>query len=85
MRSFAEAWPDAEIVPQPVALLPWGHLRLLLDQLKDREERECYLRAAVEYGWSRNVLVLQIKSGPREREGKAITNFSGRYRLQTQT
>jgi predicted nuclease of restriction endonuclease-like (RecB) superfamily len=75
MRSLAEAWPHAEIVPQLVALLPWGHLRVLLDQLKDREEREWYLRAAVEYGWSRNALVLQIKSGLREREGKAITNF----------
>ena len=35
MRSLAEAWPDPEIVPQLVALLPWGHLRVLLDQLKD--------------------------------------------------
>jgi predicted nuclease of restriction endonuclease-like (RecB) superfamily len=75
MRSLAEAWPDFEIVPQLVALLPWGHLRVLLDQLKDREEREWHLRAAVGYGWSRNILVLQIKSGLRQREGKAITNF----------
>ena len=37
--------------------------------------REWYLRAAVEYGWSRNVMVLQIKSGLHEREGKALTNF----------
>jgi predicted nuclease of restriction endonuclease-like (RecB) superfamily len=52
-----------------------GYLRVLIDQLKDREQREWYLRAAVEYGWGRNVLELQIKSGFREREGKAITNF----------
>jgi hypothetical protein len=44
MRSLAEAWPEAEIVPQLVALLPWGHLRVLLDRLKDRETREWYLR-----------------------------------------
>ena len=75
MRSLAEAWPDAEIVPQLVALLPWGHLRVLLDRLKDREAREWYLRAAVEYGWSRNVLVHQITSRLHEREGKALTNF----------
>jgi predicted nuclease of restriction endonuclease-like (RecB) superfamily len=75
MRTLAEAWPDPEIVPQLVALLPWGHLRVLLDQLKDPRLREWYLRAAVEYGWSRNILVLQIKSGPHEREGKALTNF----------
>ena len=75
MRTLAEAWPDPEIVPQLVALLPWGHLRVLLDQIKDAGLREWYLRAAFEYGWSRNVLVLQIKSGLHEREGKALTNF----------
>jgi predicted nuclease of restriction endonuclease-like (RecB) superfamily len=75
MRSLAEAWPDPEIVPQLVALLPWGHLRVLLDQLKDPVLRQWYLQAAVEYGWSRNVLVLQIKSGLHAREGKALTNF----------
>jgi predicted nuclease of restriction endonuclease-like (RecB) superfamily len=37
--------------------------------------REWYLRAALEYGWSQDVLVLQIKSGLHEREGKALTNF----------
>jgi predicted nuclease of restriction endonuclease-like (RecB) superfamily len=36
--------------------------------------REWYLRAALEYGWSRDVLVLQIKSGLHEREGRP-SNF----------
>ena len=75
MRSLAEAWPDSEIVPQLVALLPWGHLRVLLDRLKDQKTREWYLRAAVEYGWSRNILAHQITSQLHEREGKALTNF----------
>jgi predicted nuclease of restriction endonuclease-like (RecB) superfamily len=48
---------------------------VLLDRLKDRETREWYLRAAVEYGWSRNILVHQISSRLHEREGKALTNF----------
>ncbi|WP_432207840.1 DUF1016 N-terminal domain-containing protein [Burkholderia pyrrocinia] len=25
MRPFADAWPDAAIVQQPVGQLPWGH------------------------------------------------------------
>jgi hypothetical protein len=30
MRAIAEAYPDAEIVQQPVAQIPWGHnLRIL--------------------------------------------------------
>jgi predicted nuclease of restriction endonuclease-like (RecB) superfamily len=75
MRSFAEAWPEQPIVQQVAALLPWGHHMVLLDRVKDAALREWYLRAAVEYGWSRNVMVLQIKSGLHEREGKALTNF----------
>ena len=68
MRTLAEVWPDPEKVPQPVALLPWGHQRVLLDQLKDPALREWYLRAAFEYGWSRNVLVPPDKE-PSAREG----------------
>ena len=75
MRSLAEAWPDEEILQQLVAKLPWSHNVRVLDRIKDRPTREWYLRAALEYGWSRDVLVLQIKSGLHEREGKALTNF----------
>jgi predicted nuclease of restriction endonuclease-like (RecB) superfamily len=76
MRAFAAAWPDESIVQQLAAQLPWGHHMVLLDRLKTPVEREWYLRAAVEYGWSRNILVLQIKSALHEREGKALTNFT---------
>ena len=75
MRSLAEAWPDEEILQQLVAKLPWSHNVRVLDRIKDRPMREWYLRAALEYGWSRDVLVLQIKSGLHDREGKALTNF----------
>jgi len=37
MRAFAEAWPEK--VPQPVAKLPWGHGRVLLDRLEDSLNR----------------------------------------------
>ncbi len=35
MRSFAEAWPENQIVQQVAALLPWGHHMVLLDRFKD--------------------------------------------------
>ena len=76
MRAFAEAWPEKEFVQQAVAQLPWGHQTRLLDRIKDRPIREWYLKAAVEHGWSQNVLVHQISSRLHERQGKAITNFS---------
>ena len=75
MRSLAEAWPEPEILQQLIAKLPWGHNLRVLDRIKDRSTREWYLRAALEFGWSQDVLVLQIKSRLHEREGKALTNF----------
>ena len=49
---------------------------VLLDRLKETQSREWYLRTSVEQGWSRNVLTHHISTGLREREGKALTNFS---------
>ena len=75
MRSLADAWPEPEILQQLIAKLPWGHNIRVLDKVKDRATREWYLRSALEYGWSQNVLSLQIDTGFHEREGKALTNF----------
>jgi hypothetical protein len=47
----------------------------LLDRVKESEVQEWYLRAALQNGWSRNVLVRIIFGQLREREGKALTNF----------
>ncbi|MEK7468469.1 MAG: PDDEXK nuclease domain-containing protein [Planctomycetota bacterium] len=76
MRAFAEAWPDLEIVQQPVRQLPWGHNLSLLTKLKDPEIRSWYARRALEHGWSRAILQYQIESRLHDREGKAITNFA---------
>jgi predicted nuclease of restriction endonuclease-like (RecB) superfamily len=69
MRSFAEAWTEEPIVQQLAAQLPWGHHMVLLDRLKDQPTREWYVKAAVEHGWSRNVLVPHIstRSGREKR------------------
>src|SRR5690606_28219131 len=64
------------IVQQLVHKLPWRHHCVLLDKLKTRNDREWYLRKAVEHGWSRNILVMQIESRLMERSGGAITNFN---------
>ncbi len=78
MRAFAQAWPDAEIVQQAVGQLPWGHNLVLLTRLKQPEQRLAYAQAAIEYGWSRNVLNIHIETRLLERTGKAVTNFSAR-------
>jgi predicted nuclease of restriction endonuclease-like (RecB) superfamily len=76
MRSFAEAWTEEPIVQQLAAQLPWGHHMVLLDRLKDQPTREWFVKAAVEHGWSRSVLVHHISAQLQERQGKALTNFS---------
>ena len=60
MRTFAATWSKDAIVQQAVGQLPWGHNLVLLEQLDSNEERLAYARLAVEYGWSRNVLVHHI-------------------------
>ena len=76
MRTFAEAFPEREIVQQVVARLPWGHAIKLIETVKSPEQRIWYARQAAEHGWSRNVLVHQIDSDLFGRQGKAITNFA---------
>lgn len=76
MRAFAAAWPDSEFVHQPGAQIPWKHHCMLLDKLSTSEHRLWYAAKAVENGWSRDVLALQIDSALHERQGKAVTNFA---------
>lgn len=75
MRAFAEAWPDEAIVQQLVGQLPWGHNLALLTKLKVQKDRVWYARCAIEHGWSRNILVMQMESRLLERAGNAVTNF----------
>lgn len=79
MRSFAEAWPagSGEIVQQPVAQLPWGHVTILLGKLDEREERDWYAARAVDEGWSRALLEHNIMGQLRQREGAAPSSFDG--------
>lgn len=75
MRQFAELYPELEFVQQVVAQLPWGHHVYLMNFVPDKDERLFYLNKALENGWSRNLLELNIEKGLYHREGKAVTNF----------
>jgi predicted nuclease of restriction endonuclease-like (RecB) superfamily len=59
-----------EFLPQLVAEIPWGHHRLILDKLPVPAARLYYLRATSRFGWSRNVLLNQIKANAYERAVK---------------
>lgn len=63
------------IVPRIAGQLPWSHIKIVLDKVKDHQEALFYIQETIENGWSRDVLALQIKSNLFGRQGKAITNF----------
>ncbi len=77
---------DDVIVQLAVAQLPmpheimfrisWAHHIILIEKLKDLPTRYWYARQALEQGWSRDALVVQIKNRAHERQGTAVTNFA---------
>ena len=69
MRAFAEAWPDEPFVQQVAAQILWFHNCVLLDKLRQQADRLWYAKAAVQYGWSRNVLVHQIETALHQVRG----------------
>jgi len=75
MRAFAEAWPEEEIVQQLLHNLPWGHVVQLMQKVKDPDQRLWYVQKALENGWSRNVLCLQIDRDLYAAQGSLPTNF----------
>lgn len=82
-QAVAQIESDTE-VPQAAALftpklvlaVPWGHHAVLMEKVKELATRQWYMRAAVENGWSRDVLMAQIKSTAHIRSGKAASNFA---------
>lgn len=77
MRRAADAWPtEHEFVQQAVGQLPWGHVTVLLDRLRTRDDRDWYAARAADEGWSRAVLEHQIKVGLRAAVGTAPANFA---------
>jgi predicted nuclease of restriction endonuclease-like (RecB) superfamily len=76
MRAFATAWPDAAIVQEVLAQLPWYHHLALLERCDTPQERLWYARQSALYGWSHNILKLQIEANAHERQGKTVNNFA---------
>lgn len=70
-------WPQAaaeiteskaiEFLQQLVAEIPWGQNLLILNKLATPAAHFYYLRATAQFGWSRNVLLNQIKARAYER------------------
>ena len=62
MRNFYLAYKNSPKLAQLVQEIPWGQNIVILQMVKDRKEREYYIRSTAEMGWSRDVLLNQIKA-----------------------
>jgi predicted nuclease of restriction endonuclease-like (RecB) superfamily len=67
MRQFYETYRDDEKVSPLVRQLPWTHNLLILSRSKRPEEREFYLRMALQERWSKRELERQLNGALFER------------------
>ncbi|MBQ9659558.1 MAG: DUF1016 family protein [Clostridia bacterium] len=77
MKKMAEEYPDFKFVQQVVAQIPWRHNTLLIEKIKDKEERKWYIGETLRNGWSRSMLKMQIEGKVYERQVVAskVNNF----------
>ena len=66
MRQFYETYRHDEKVAPLVRQLPWSLIVVILGRCKRPEEREFYLRLAIERHWSRRSLKAEIDRCPFE-------------------
>lgn len=78
MKKFYLELSSNEKVQMASAQIPWSHNLLILDKIKNEEERLWYMQKCLENGWSVDVLQIQIETNLYERQGKNIkdNNFS---------
>lgn len=62
MRQFYLEYKDSPILARLVPELSWGKNILIMQKVKNSREREYYLKTCAENGWTRDVLLNQIKT-----------------------
>lgn len=75
MRKFAEAYHSDEIGQQAIDQIPWGHIVSLIYSDLNKQEQLFYIHKSIEFGWSRNIMVMQMELSLHKRQGQAVTNF----------
>ena len=78
MKKFYQELSTNEKVQMASAQIPWSHNMLILDKVKNEDERLWYMQKCVENGWSFDVLQIQIDTNLYERQGKTLkdNNFN---------
>jgi len=77
MRQFYLEYVNEPELLELALKIPWGQNMLIIHQLKDKKERKYYLQATDQLGWSRAVLLNQIKANAYQHHliDKKMSNF----------
>ena len=77
MKKMAVEYPNFEFVQEVLAQITWYHNVILMDKVKDIDERKWYIKETIKNGWATSVLKNQIKNKLYERQAIAekVTNF----------
>ena len=62
MRQFYTEYQQTPNLQQLVGEIPWGHNILIMQRVKEESARRYYLEATARLGWTRNVLLNQVKA-----------------------
>jgi predicted nuclease of restriction endonuclease-like (RecB) superfamily len=83
MRQFYETYKDDSIVAALLRQLPWTHHLIILGQSKRPEEREFYIRMAIQEQWSsratpsKPTLATVSATGISQPFGVSLSRFAG--------
>lgn len=70
-----QAEEQFEMASNKVFMIPWGHIKLLIDKCHNNPEKfNFYIDKVIENNWSRAVLSNFLDTDLYERQGQAITN-----------
>ena len=77
MKKYYIECSQNEFVQKSSAQIPWSHNILILEKIKDNNQRVWYMKQTFINGWSYDVLAFQIKSNLYSRQilGDKLNNF----------
>jgi len=76
MRNFYLTYKGNTKLAQLVQEIPWGQNIVIMQRVKAREIKEYYIKATIQFGWSRNVLIHQIEAEAHNQiKIKKVHNF----------
>ena len=75
MRTFYNTYSKIEKLAPLVREIAWSHNIIVLEKCSDVLEREFYIRMTRKYGWSKNVLAINIEAQTYKKYLLNQTNF----------